>query len=142
MNSTARSELIVQLDHLLEHGDSMSMLVINVRNTSNGILAGLKDGEISLDYPKTGWLDIVRTRRFKAFCRDRGYNTQSVSWGKERIVRANIGTDSSRAADTIEACIGAVYGETGPFGLELRGFGWQPSNYSFEGDAVKPRTSS
>lgn len=141
MNSTARSELIAQLDHLLNHGDSMSMLVITVRNTSNGILAGLRNDSISLDYPKAGWLDIVRTRRFKTFCKSRGFEMQRARWGKERVIRANIGSDSGRAADTVDACFNVVYDESGPFALELRGFGWQPSN-RFESDAAKPRTSS
>jgi hypothetical protein len=126
MNSTARSELIAQLDHLLEKGDSMSMLVITVRNTSNGILAGLRSGLISLDYPKAGWLDIVRTCRFKAFCKSRGFEMQCTRWGREQVIRANIGSDSRQAADIIDACFGVVHGECGQFGLELRGFGWQP----------------
>ncbi|NVJ61913.1 MAG: hypothetical protein HWE27_16095 [Gammaproteobacteria bacterium] len=120
----------------------MSMLVITVRNTSNGILIGLSDGEISLDYRKAGWLDIVRTRKFKSFCKDGGYQTQRVLWGKERIIRAKIGTESSQAADAIDACFASVFGETGSFSLELRGFGWRPSNNSFESDSAKPHTSS
>jgi hypothetical protein len=40
MNSAARSELIAKLDQLLEHGDSMSMLIMTVRNTSKGLIAG------------------------------------------------------------------------------------------------------
>jgi len=137
MNSTARRELIQKFDQLLEHGDSMSMLIMTVRNTSNGLMAGLAKNAISLDYPKAGWLDIARTRKFKAFCKARGFEVQSVLWGKERVFRATVGSDSSAAADVVDACFGVVYGESGPFGLELRGFGWQSSNNSFESDASK-----
>lgn len=128
MNPSARSDLIRELEHLLEHGTSMSMLVMTVRNTSNGLLAGLNGGVLSLDYVMAGWLDFPRTRKFKSFCSQRGFLTQRVRWGKERVVRAAIGRDVERAADAIDACFSAVFGESGSFGLELRGFGWQPSS--------------
>ena len=128
MNSSARSELIRELEHLLEHGTSMSMLVMTVRNTSNGLLAGVNGDVLSLDYVIAGWLDLSRTQRFKSFCRQRGFVIQRVRWGKERVVRAAIGKNVAQAADAIDACFSAVFGESGPFGLELRGFGWQPSN--------------
>lgn len=142
MNGAARTELIGKLEHLKEHGDRMSMLVITVRSTSNGLLAGITAEGLSLDYPKAGWLDFVRSNRFTSFCKSQGFAMQRVMWGKERVIRANIGSDLSRAADAIDACFNAVYNETGPFSLEFRGFGWQPSNNSFESDAAKPRTSS
>lgn len=128
MNSSARSDLIRELEHLLEHGTSMSMLVMTVRNTSNGLIAGLDGEALSLDYVIAGWLDFPRTRRFKSFCSQRGLLTQRVRWGKERVVRAAIGKNVEQAADAIDACFSAVFDESGPFGLDLRGFGWQPSN--------------
>jgi len=141
MNSGARSDLVRELEHLLQHGTSMSMLVMTVRNTSNGLLAGISDNVLSLDYPIAGWLDFVRTRNFKSFCTQRGFVTRKVRWGKERVIRTAIGSNVEQAADTICACFGAVYGESGAFGLELRGFGWQPSNNSLESDAARPRAT-
>lgn len=101
------------------------MLVMTVRNTSNGLLAGVVDDAFSLDYPIAGWLDWVRTRRFRSFCKQRGFVTRREHWGKERIIRARIGSSATAAADAIDACFSAVYGEIGSFGLDLRGFGWQ-----------------
>jgi hypothetical protein len=142
MNNAARIDLIGQIEHLREHGDRMSMLVVTVRNTSNGLLVGIRNGQISLDYPKAGWLDVARARKFRSFCKASGFATRRETWGKERVLRANIGVDASRAADTIDACFSAVYGESGPFGLDLRGFGWQPSNNSLESDACKAMRAS
>jgi hypothetical protein len=142
MNASARSDLIRELEHLRQHGTSMSMLAMTVRNTSNGLLAGINGDMLSLDYPIAGWLDFVRTRNFKSFCSRWRFVTQKVRWGKERVLRAAIGTDVAQAADAIDACFLAVYGESGAFGLELRGFGWQPSNSDLDGDAAKPRASS
>jgi len=141
MNSSARSDLVRELGHLRHHGNSMSMLVMTVRNTSSGLLAGINGDVFSLDYPIAGWLDFVRTRDFKLFCSQRGFLTRKVRWGKERVIRAAIGSNVAQAADVIDACFLAVYGESGAFGLELRGFGWQPSNNSLESDTAKPRAS-
>lgn len=141
MNSSARSALVRELEHLRQHGTSMSMLVMTVRNTSNGLLAGVDADILSLDYPIAGWLDFTRTRSFRSFCSQRDFPTQKVKWGKERVIRAAIGSNVAQAVDAIDACFLAVYGESGAFGLELRGFGWQPSNNSLEGDAAKPRAS-
>jgi len=113
MNSAARSELIKQLEHLKENGDRMSMLVMTVRNTSNGLLAGITDEGLSLDYPKAGWLDFARSNRFKSFCKSHGFAIKRIKWGKERVIRANIGTDIGRAADAIDACFNALREENG-----------------------------
>jgi hypothetical protein len=127
VNSTARSDLVRELEHLRQHGTSMSMLVMTVRNTSHGLLAGIDGDVLSLDYPIAGWLDFRRTRNFRSFCSQRGFRARKVRWGKERVIRAAIGSNVAQAADAIDACFLAVYGESGTFGLELRGFGWQPS---------------
>jgi hypothetical protein len=141
MNSRARSDLIGELEHIQQHGTSMSMLIMTVRSTSNGLIAGIDGDVFSLDYPKAGWLDFIRTKRFESFCKQRGFQTRQQRWGKERVIRAAIGTNAAQAATTIDACFSVVYGESGEFGLELRGFGWQPSDNSLDGDAAKPRAS-
>ena len=132
MNNVALKELINELEHLLENGNDMSMLVMTVRNTSNGLLAGVCDSEICLDYPKSGWLDFLRTNRFLAFCKRNNFTVNKVKWGSERVFRAAIGSNSAIAADVIDSCFNAVYGEAGSFGLKLSGIGWEPSNKSFK----------
>jgi hypothetical protein len=130
MNESARSELIGELEHMRQHGSRMSMLVMTVRNTSNGLLAGLADDAFTLNYPVAGWLDFFRTRRFRSFCKRRGFAALRERWGGERVVRACIGSSVAGAVEAIDACFTAVYGDTGPFGLEIRGFGWQSSDKS------------
>jgi hypothetical protein len=127
MNLSARSELIGELEHMQRHGNTLSMLVMTVRNTSNGLIAGITAGVFSLDYPRAGWLDFARARRFVSFCKQRGFLTRQEKWGSERVIRAAIGTNAVDAAEAIDACFCAVYNESGAFGLELRGFGWQSS---------------
>lgn len=127
MNPSARSELIGELEHMQRHGNTMSMLIMTVRNTSNGLIAGIAEGVFSLDYPRAGWLDFTRASKFASFCKQRGFLTRKERWGSERVIRAAIGASAGDAAEVIEACFAAVYGERGAFGLELRGFGWQPS---------------
>jgi hypothetical protein len=127
MNPNARSELIGELEHMQRHGNTLSMLVMTVRNTSNGLIAGIAAGVFSLDYARAGWLDFARARRFVSFCKQRGFLTRQEKWGSERVIRAAIGTDAADAADAIDACFAVVYGERGAFGLALRGFGWQPT---------------
>lgn len=128
MNESARSELIGELEHMQQHGSSISMLVMTVRNTSNGLLAGVVGNVFSLDYPIAGWLDFARTRRFRSFCKQGGFAIRRERWGRERVIRAGVGSSATRAAEAIDACFTAVYGEQGSFGLELRGFGWRSSN--------------
>jgi hypothetical protein len=142
MHEIGRGELIAELSHMQQHGTSMSMLVMTVRNTSNGLLAGVVDGVFSLDYPIAGWLDFLRTQRFKSFCKRRGFPARRERWGSERVIRASIGSKVAEAGEAIDACFLAVYGDSGSFGLELRGFGWQPSNNSLEGDACKATRAS
>lgn len=136
MNLTARCNLVRELEHLQKRGTSVSMLVITVRNSSNGFLAGMSGDLFSLDYPVAGWLDFIRVRKFKSFCSQRGFRTQRVTWGKERVIRAIIGSSVEQAAEAIDACFLAVYGESGEFGLELRGFGWQLHENTLHSHAV------
>ncbi|GFE79979.1 hypothetical protein GCM10011487_19790 [Steroidobacter agaridevorans] len=124
MHEVSRRELIGELAYMQQHGTSLSMLIITVRNTSNGLLAGIVGGVFSLDYPIAGWLDFRRTQRFNAFCKRQGFSTCRQKWGSERVIRAEIGMNPASAADAIDACFSAVFMESGSFGLVLRQFGW------------------
>jgi hypothetical protein len=128
MNNAARTDLLRELEHIQQHGDHMSMLVITVRGTCDGLMAGIKEREFSLDYPHAGWLDFVRVHRFATFCRTRGLSLRTERWGKERVSRAAIGSIAVDAVEIIDRCFAAVYHHSGPFDLDLRGFGWQPSS--------------
>ena len=108
----------------------MSMLVITVRGTCDGLMAGIKENGYSLDYPHAGWLDFVRVHRFAAFCRTRGLSLRMERWGKERVSRAAIGSIAVDAVEVIDRCFAAVYHHSGPFDLDLRGFGWQPASHN------------
>ena len=142
MNSSARLELIRELEYLQQHGTTMSMLFVTAPNTSCGLVAGI-DGEVfTLDHVQAGWLDLLGPRRFKSFCNAQGLPTEKQRWRKERVVRTRIGSDAAKATDIIDACFGAVFGVAGPFGLLLNGYGWRPSNNSLEGDASKATRAS
>lgn len=99
-----------ELEYLQQHGTSMSMLFVTARNTSCGMVAGIDEGTFTLDYVKARWIDFLGPKRFRAFCEARALQTENHRWGKERVVRALIGTDVSKAADTIDGCFDAVYG--------------------------------
>lgn len=128
MNNVALTELVKELEHLLLNGTDMSMLVMTVKNSSNGLLAGKCGSELCLDYPKSGWLDIFRSNRFLSFCKRNNFAVNRVKWGSEHVIRAGIGSNPANAANTIDSCFTAVYGESGPFGLKISGIGWEPSN--------------
>jgi hypothetical protein len=127
VNGTAHTDLLRELKHMQQHGGQMLMLVMIVRGTSHGLLAGIKGEVFSLDYPRAGWLDFVRARRFASFCKAKGFPLQNQTWGKERVSRAAIGSVVANAIQTIDECFSAVYNQSGQFDLDLRGFGWQPS---------------
>jgi hypothetical protein len=137
MNSSARTDLVRELEYLQQHGTTMSMLFVTARGTSCGVVAGINDGAFTLDYVKAGWLEFLGPRRFKSFCKAQGLSTERQRWGKERVVRARIGSDVAKATDIIDGCFGAVFGISGPFGLLLNGYGWRPSNNRLEGDACE-----
>ena len=106
----------------------MSMVVMTVRGTHDGLLAGINNKGFSLDYPHGGWLDFVRIHRFTTFCRTSGLSLRTERWGKERVSRAAIGSIAVDALEIIDRCFAAIYYHSGPFDLDLRGFGWQPSS--------------
>jgi hypothetical protein len=127
MNAAARADLLRALEHMQQHSLPLSMLVITIRTTSKGLLAGMEGSNFSLDYPHAGWVDVVRTHRFASFCRTKGFPLQKKKWGNERVSSASIGRLALDAVETIDECFTAVYHETGPFGLELRELSWRPS---------------
>lgn len=127
MNLSARTELIRELEYLQAQGTSMSMLFVTARDTSCGLVAGIDATAFTLDYVRAGWLDFSGPRRFKLFCMNRGLPAERQRWGKERVVRSRIGCDPVAATDIIDACFGAVFGISGPFGLLLNGYGWRRS---------------
>jgi hypothetical protein len=56
MKNTAHADLLRQLGYLQEHGTTMAMLVVTVRNTSHGLIATIKDGVFNLVYPQAARL--------------------------------------------------------------------------------------
>jgi hypothetical protein len=111
---------------------------MTVRETPYILVVTLKDGAFSLDYPHTGWLDVIRAHRFASFCRRRGFPVRKEMWGKGCTSCALIGSAATDAAQTIGECFSTVYRVSGPFGVNLQGFGWRPSENNSEGDATAP----
>jgi hypothetical protein len=130
MNNSARDELIRELEYLQQHGTALSMLFVTARETSCGVVAGIDEGTFTLDYVQAGWLDLFGPMRFKAFCKAQRLATEKRRWGKERGVRARIGSDTTRATEVIDGCFAAVFGISGQFGLLLNGYGWRASENS------------
>src|SRR5450756_569835 len=124
MNNNAREKLIFELEHLLLHKPAMGTLFVMVRETPHMLVITLEDGFLSLGYPRTGWLEGLRVRRFAAFCRARGFPVRKKLWWKTRMSCAPIGSTAMDAAQTVAECFTTVYRESGPFGLKLQGFGW------------------
>ena len=124
----SKEELIAELRQMREVGTTLSMLVMTVKTTSHGMLAGVVDGDLKLDYPRAGWLDIVSPYRFLSFCHRHNLSVTKERWGKERIYRTSIGTDPITASSIIDKCFEQVFHHSGSYGLELRYFGWQSSN--------------
>lgn len=109
-----------------EHGNTMSMLFMTVKTTTDGMLAGVVDRELKLDYPRAGFWDFARSSRFLAFCHRTNLLVTKECWGKERVYRASIGSDIPKAIEIIPECFEEVYGHSGSFALKLQGYGWQP----------------
>jgi len=128
MNNDARVKLILELEHLLRHKPAMGALFMTVRETPYMLVVTQKDGMVSLGYPHMGWLDVVRAHRFASFCQARGFRVRKELWWKTRMSCALIGAGATDAAQTIAECFSSVYRVSGPFGVNLQGFGWQPSD--------------
>jgi hypothetical protein len=137
MNNDAREKLILELEHLLLNKPAMGTLFVTVREMPYMFVITLQDGLISLGYPHTGWIDVVRAHRFAAFCRARGFPVRKERWWKTRMSCAPIGSTAIDAAQTLVECFSSVYRVSGPFGLKFQGFGWQPSNGGSEVEAPK-----
>lgn len=84
----------------------------------------LKDGRPE----HAGRLDFVRAHRFATFGRAIRLSLRTEKWGKERVSRSAIGSIAVDAVELIDRCFAAVYRHSGPFDLDLRSFGWQPSS--------------
>lgn len=127
MNPIAREELIVELDRLVRYAPVMGTLYMTVRQTPHMLIVTLQDDVISLAYPHARRFDILGSYRFASFCKTRGFKVQKEWWANVRVSRALIGNVASDAAQTIGECFCSIYPVSGPFGLHLRGMGWQPS---------------
>jgi hypothetical protein len=127
MHPKSKEELITQLRQMRELGTTLDMLTMTVKTTSHGMIAGVVDRELKLDYPHAGWLDIIRLYRFLSFCRCHNLSVTKERWGRERIYRTSIGTDPVAASSIIDKCFKQVFNHSGPYGLELRHLGWQSS---------------
>ena len=100
---------------------------MTVATTSDGMVAGVVDGKLSLDYVRAGWLDFFRSKSFLNFCAKNRLTVDKVDWGRERVYRASLGKDIQGAADMVDRCFAEVFGHGGPFRIEFRPFGWTPT---------------
>ncbi len=129
MHSASKAELVAHLNRLREHGDTMSMLFMTVRTTSDGMVAGVIPGvSLVLDFahgPRRGLIDSFR---FSRFCRNLRLRSSWETWGKEKVSRAFLGMDAELGAASIDDCFAAMFGHRGAFAIDFRPFGWQPSN--------------
>ena len=126
MHPVSREKLVEQLNHLRAHAGPSSILFVTVETTSDGLSAGIASaGDYQLDYVRSGWLDIVRVRKYLSFCKKRNLPVVRERWGQETVFRAKIGSDAANAADYFDACFGSVYGHVGPYTVTFLGVGWQ-----------------
>src|SRR5271167_1809474 len=130
MNGIAREKLTLELEHLLRIKPAMGTLFVTVRQTNYLLVVTLHNGTIKLGYPHAGRLDLFRVRRFSSFCRMRGFSVRKELWFKTRTSCALIGLLAEDATRTIADCFSAIYGVSGPFGLNIQGMGWQSSGKS------------
>jgi hypothetical protein len=121
VNRDGFERLIRELDHLLHNRPVMGTLLMSVQRTPHILVASQQDGVIRLSYAHTGWLDFLRVRRFKSFCRARGFPLRTQVWWKSRVTSAAIGSVAPDAAQAIDECFANVYGLAGPFGIDLQG---------------------
>jgi hypothetical protein len=124
VNPIARENLIRELEHLLNNKPPMGTLFMMVARTPHMLVATLDGDKISLAYPHSGRLDLVRRYRFASFCRGHGFPVRRELWNPVRVSRAVIGTDAAEAAHVINECFSSVYRLSGPYGLQLQGMGW------------------
>ena len=132
MHATSRAELVEYLGALRDRGDVMSMLFMTVRASNHGMIAGVAAGGLALDYLHGPSRSLIESIRFGIFCRSRKLRSVWETWGEEKVSRGFLGTNVESAADTIDACFGRMFGHRGPFAVDFRPFGWQPSNTSLE----------
>jgi hypothetical protein len=132
VHSASRAELIENLGALLERGNSMSMLFMTVRSTSCGMIASVVPEELVLDIAHGTWRGFFEPRRFRNFCGTQQLKCSKETWGREKVSRAYLGRDPSRAAKIIDACFGHMFNQRGSFAIDFRYVGWQRSNTSLE----------
>ena len=136
MHPSSMDSLVEHLQHLVIYGSSSDMLAVTVKTTSDGLLVGVADGELRLDYPQAGWLDFRRAYKFRSFCSTNSLSVTKERWGREIVYRAAIGREPKSAAEAIDHCFATLYGHTGPYALKLQATGWSPSNYSLKRTAA------
>jgi hypothetical protein len=110
----------------------MSMLFMTVRTTSCGLIAGVVQEGLVLDFAHGTWRGFFEPRRFRIFCEAHQLKLTKETWGREKVSRAYLGTDPTRAAKIIDACFDHMFNQRGPYAVDYRYVGWQPPNTSLE----------
>ena len=110
----------------------MSMLFMTVRTTSCAMIAGVVPDSVVLDFAHGTWRGFFEPRRFRVFCRVHQLKLSKETWGREKVSRALLGSDPTRAAGIIDACFGHMFNQRGQYAVDYRYVGWQPSNNSLE----------
>lgn len=132
VHSESRAELVGYLSALRERGNDLSMLFMTVRTTNHGMIAGVVPGSLVLDLVHGPSRSLVASLRFSLFCRGRGLRSSWEAWGSEKVSRGFLGLDVASAADTIDACFERMFGDSGPYAVDFRAFGWKPADTSLE----------
>jgi hypothetical protein len=127
VHPTTTAELKELLDRLLKYGDGVSMLIMTVATTSDGMICTLDDGALTLNYLSGGWLSRAN-RAFKRFGVAHDRKVISVKWGDNTFLQMRLGKDPMDAAELIDRCFQDVWGHSQPFKLDLRGYGWKSVN--------------
>ena len=96
------------------------------------MIAGVVSESLVLDFAHGTWRGFFEPRRFRAYCRAHQLKLSKETWGREKVSRAYLGRDPTRAANLIDACFGHMFKKRGPFSVDYRYVGWQPSNTSLE----------
>ncbi|SRR6266567_3781331 len=127
MHEVSRGILARDLDSLLGVGrNDMDMLVVTPRQTSNGLIVMVRDGNLQLVYPQAGWFDLRRVARFWWFAWRKRLSPRFQRWGKELIHRVSLGSDATIALRLIDDFFAAVHHTTGPFALDFHRSGLGP----------------